>query len=366
MVQDQSDVKESPSSFQTLESVLQSIHGKRLLTVCRGAPDPDFLGSAVALELLASRYQIEVAHIATDQVGDDQNREIIKQLDFELHVNPSQSFIKGYDAFAVLDAHGIEPCMIKKIDGLDWVALIDHHDPVFNGRQPRFVDVRENVGATCTIFAQYLQDGSILDASKPRHVKVATALDIGIRIDTSDCRRATAEDFGALKYLAGFNSKDLLNSLLYQTTSAWEMDSILDIWQHKENVGGYVLASTSNPVPLDQSVFLAKSAERMIRIIGIDTALVYARIGEKVQGSFRTCAKDVRPTEFLERMFPDLRKYGGGCGGHAKMGGFSFPLTALGDISGEGFLAGLGPQEHLDSFMRNRFYTALGKTPSKR
>jgi nanoRNase/pAp phosphatase (c-di-AMP/oligoRNAs hydrolase) len=86
--------------------------------------------------------------------------------------------------------------------------IIDHH-PVNPGSKARFVDIKEDYGATSTIMLEYLR----ADGIKPSP-RLATALFYGIKTDTDDfVRDSTASDINAFKYLYQYVNTSIIKKI---------------------------------------------------------------------------------------------------------------------------------------------------------
>jgi len=352
------------TKVEELCSLLDSYSGKTLDVICRGAPDPDFIGSARAFQEIAALNNVAVRYLSTAPVGHAQNREELTLIDMGIQVFGSSTDLSHCEGYVVLDSSDIDKRVVKALNGASWVALVDHHDPYFfNGARPRFMDVRQDVGSTCTIFASYLLEKGMVDAS-PKGILLATILNFGIQIDTDQFRSATSEDYLMMAQLSRFSDREALNSLMYQSTPRGFMDTYFEAWNRKLPVDQYVLASVSE-LSADDRDAMAFAAQQMIKVKGIDTAIVYAMVndpnnGITVQGSLRTCDKRVRPKKLLDTLFPDIQDLGGDCGGRSSMGGFKIPLDSFEILAGIPLASKSAKWEYAQGEIRSRFSQARG------
>src|SRR6185436_21176727 len=104
------------------------------------------------------------------------------------------------DFIALVDAHDTDPDMIG-LDGIETLTIVDHHRAQVPPRA-RFVDMRNDVGATATIFVEYLQELFPLSVDQDDDRRVATALMHGLATDTDDFSLARSTDFRASSALA--------------------------------------------------------------------------------------------------------------------------------------------------------------------
>ena len=346
---------EIESGVNGLESVLHGYTGKKMLVLCRGDPDPDWLGAAKALELFTKPMNIELDFVSTAPVGCAQNQEEIVWLDMKVKMYTPVMSMKSYSSFGVLDAHGIERRLVKDLNGLPWAFLIDHHDPNLNGMQPQFMDIRRDVGSTCTIISSYIEEKGLLQSSNRIHRVTASALMYGIRVDTNSLKRAKPLDYHVLEYLSHFGDKDALNRLFYQRMTQQDMDLQVKAWKGKVVEGAFVISGVGEIKPKNK-VAMAFAADKFIEVYGYNTALIYGIVGCTLQGSLRTCDPEIRPKLFLESMFPQIYEWGGDCGGH-ETGGFAIPLEKVVEESSNK----ASQWERVRTFVTYQFFQALGK-----
>lgn len=343
------------AKISQLEAVLENYKSKRLLGVCRGDPDPDFLGAAAGFNFFVERLGISTHYMSTEPVGCEQNGEEIDWLGIKIRLYKEGMDFRKYDGFFVLDAHGIDRRLLRPLNDLSFVALIDHHDPHLNGKHPDFVDIRHDVGSTCTIISSYLEERALLKQNCKSDQMVAAALMYGIRVDTNGMKRAYSSDDLANAYLRPFVDQIALNRLFFQRMTVKDMDIQNRAWKNRCVLDHFMISGVGY-IPPKNKTALAIAADKFTELQGINTILIYGVIGDTVQGSLRTCDPQVRPREFLEAMFPVIHEWGGSCGGHGT-GGFSIPIDRI--ASGEEV-----PEivwARVKTFMDSQFFQVLGK-----
>jgi nanoRNase/pAp phosphatase (c-di-AMP/oligoRNAs hydrolase) len=192
------------------------------------------------------------------------------------------------------------------------------------------------VGATATIYAEYLEDGALeLSKSRKEHVIVATALMHGLITDTGNFIRAKPDDFRAAIFLSQLMDTDLLNQIMSQARSKQAMEIIRRALGNREIVDsfsisgiGYLRAEDRDAIP--------EAADFLLTEENVHTAIVYGIVTaegreESLTGSMRTSKITLDPDDFLKDAFGRNAEgafYGGGKEG---AGGFEIPV---------GFLAG--------------------------
>src|SRR6202000_661353 len=108
------------------------------------------------------------------EVSHRENRALVKLLGLELRKIKSVREVGGVDFIALRDAHEVDP---ELPDGNDYevLTIVDHHRPA-SPPKARFVDLRMDVGATSTIFVEYLMELAALDPDLEEARRIAPAL----------------------------------------------------------------------------------------------------------------------------------------------------------------------------------------------
>lgn len=315
-----------------LFDVLESVRGKKLLICIKGYPDPDNIGSALALQWLVSNYEIESKIVYFDEISHHENRALVKKLDLEMEQWNLSKVPQGYDYFAVNDSQSPD-LPIELPPETKLLCFVDHHKSV-GGIEGRFVDIREDSGSTSAIYAEYLKyshvefTGDTYDESK-----IATALMHGIRTDTDDFVNATRLDFKASEYLADFMDKELLSLISRQAISAKTMDLTQVALQHKDIRETYLFSGVGFVRDEDRDG-IGQCADYLLHREGIETVVVYGVVGNSyIDGSLRTKSHTLDPDKWLKDVFGQDREgkwYGGG---RKDKGGFQIPLGVFSKCS---------------------------------
>jgi nanoRNase/pAp phosphatase (c-di-AMP/oligoRNAs hydrolase) len=308
-----------------LERVLSQYQGTRLVAFLKGHPDPDSIASALAHRHICEHFGIEVDIFYFEELSRHENKALVKRLDIDLVQWKGDQSLTEYTGFCLVDTQSPDlPIQLPK--GMPLVSMVDHHRRLgpINGE---FVDIREDAGSTCAIYAEYLSDGPFgLDINSPDSVRLATALIHGIRTDTDDFVTARALDFKAAAYLAPFIDRELLITISEQSISAKSMDILHVALDRKIIKGNYLLAGVGYVREEDRDG-IGEAADYLLKREGIDTVLVYGVVGRKtIDGSLRTSSNTVDPDKWIKGLFgadSEGRYYGGG---RRDKGGFQIPL----------------------------------------
>lgn len=214
------------------------------------------------------------------------------------------------------------------------IGLIDHHSPPEKPSTP-FYDIREDIGACCTmIFDYYYEEGIQLERN------VATALLTGLMMDTAFMTRGvTRTDMHAFSELFFQGDWKSASTLLKNSLS------LQDLQVFREAINACEVAGDFAFVPVEKQCspeVMAITADFFLGLQEIKFVVVLVPDREQYRISVRS--EDIaRPTDRIIRKA--LRGVGYG-GGHVHMGGGNIPRD-------------LFPGQKT---LRNRFIEAMGKT----
>jgi len=192
--------------FQILDLINELKDEKRIFIQTHNFPDHDAVASAYGLSKLLLEFGIN-SHII--YMGEIQRDSLIKMIE-SLNIN-----ISKYEEFDIRDEEKIivvDGCKgnsnVEDLNG-DEILVIDHHD-VNEPENIRYVDIRSSYGACSTIIYTYYKQ---LGKDIPKDV--ATALIIGLNIDTAQFTRGVSEeDVNAFHSLYIESNIPLVNSIL--------------------------------------------------------------------------------------------------------------------------------------------------------
>jgi nanoRNase/pAp phosphatase (c-di-AMP/oligoRNAs hydrolase) len=314
---------------QAFADALALAKGKHLLIVLRGHPDPDGIASALAQAHIAQRMGVAKTTIGyCHELSHRENRALVKLLNLDLRRIKSVKEIEPVDFLALVDAHDVDPDLADA-ENIEVLTIVDHHRAVAPPRA-RFVDLRPDVGATATIFVEYIEQLSPLDAESEDDRRIATALMHGLSTDTDDFMLARAGDFRAAGQIAEVLDRELLEDLSRRLIAPNAMDVIARALSTLLVRRNFATAGVGF-VPEGDRDTIAQAADFLVRREDIDTVVVYGVVGDKtIEGSLRTHSPSVDPAAWLEQAFgfdDKGRAYGGG---RRDKGGFRIPIGFLG------------------------------------
>jgi nanoRNase/pAp phosphatase (c-di-AMP/oligoRNAs hydrolase) len=175
----------------------------RVAILLQDDPDPDALGSAIALRTVLGRNRQTTPIFSFRSITRPENRNMVRLLDIDVAQACTED-LRNFDKIATVD---VQPAYFNgRVPRVD--VVIDHH-PGYPGGAAAFEDVRVRYGATSTIMTEYL-----VTAQERISERLATALAYGIKSDTlALSRRATEEDYEAWATLARFANYSLLRRI---------------------------------------------------------------------------------------------------------------------------------------------------------
>lgn len=169
------------SQFQAKDQVLVVINA-----------DPDAIASAMSVKRLLWKKVVSVTLAHINVIERPDNIAMARLLNARL-VHIDKVTVNQYDRFVIVDS---QPDHHERFSTFKADVVIDHH-PVGKSPVAGYVDIRPDYGATSTMMIEYLKAAGIKPA-----MKLATALYLGIKVDTSDFeRRVLIEDVRAFQFV---------------------------------------------------------------------------------------------------------------------------------------------------------------------
>ncbi len=315
--------------WQELERVLAGATDKPHVILLGGHPDPDSIGSALAHKRLCERLGVSatIAHVLP--ISRAENRAMVKLLNVPMVKVTETEELETFGYLALVDASQSEQA-IRLPDELKLLTVVDHHRPAAIPKAA-FVDIRHDVGATATIYAEYSERGLVpFGANGNDDSVVATAMFFGIQTDTDDFAFSTPADFRAAAYLKAFCDAETLSRVGRRTLTAEAMEAVGRALLDLQVVRDFALAGVGR-VSAQNRDAIPMAADYILRREDIDTVVVFGVVEDRIDGSLRTRRASVDPALFMHNAFGDDsqgRPFGGG---RADMGGFRIPLGLLGE-----------------------------------
>jgi nanoRNase/pAp phosphatase (c-di-AMP/oligoRNAs hydrolase) len=320
------------SEWQTLAELLKRRSGESHLVLIQGTPDPDAISSALAYQFLANQFEIDTTIMSFANVSHHENRALVKKLGISLTRYDESFDLTPFKAYSVVDSQRYHSPIDYKLHelGITFLAFVDHHREESNPPPALFIDIRENVQSTASIFIEYIKEAfpKGLEPSDTLHVKLATALMHGIRSDTNRFVLGTKHEFEAAAYLAPCADNQIIDVIERKVLTSSMLDILENALVNRHihdnfifSDVGYVRSSDRDGIPQAAELLLARE--------GTDTVFVFGIVDEKmIDGSLRTRSETINPDEFLKGVLgssPENGRYYGG-GNIRDRGGFQIPL----------------------------------------
>jgi nanoRNase/pAp phosphatase (c-di-AMP/oligoRNAs hydrolase) len=333
------------TAHDNLFDLLTARRGERHIILLHAYPDPDAISSACAHRLISAVCGVETAIVYCGTISHTQNIALTRLLDLNLILYDSGLDLKAYAGAVYVDHQGGTcPELVEALQaaGVPLLIVVDHHE-MQGHLQPAFSDIRR-VGATATIYAEYLEHGPLqLNKANKEHVKVATAMLHGLMTDTGNFVRAGAADFHAASFLSRYSDVNLLSQIISQSRSKPTMDIIHRALASRTIVANFSIAGVGYLRDENRDA-IPQTADFLASEENVHTAIVYGIVsddsgGEKLVGSLRTSKLVLDPDRFIKDVFgKDASGHYFG-GGKQTAGGFHIPI---------GFLAGTGRDNYAD------------------
>jgi len=322
-------------------------------------PDPDAMSSALAVDQLAAARGTETKLCYSGEIRRPENRAFETVLDLDFDRVETVGDIKT-EAVVLVDHN--EPRGFAGAEKVEPVAVVDHHPG--GGTGADFTDVRTDMGACATIFAEYFEDlewdffevdialtdggvdtDDIPENAMPSHV--ATGLIYGIQSDTRSLTNGcSAADFAAAAYLYQGVDSDLLNRIANPQVDAEVLDVKAKAISDREVRAPFGFSDVGEVSNTDA---IPQAADELETLEGVSAVVV---IGEK-EGTIRVAGRSrddrVHIGRAIEAVVDDIPMAEGG--GHARMGGGKIPIE---------YMDGIGPSEGVSKDeLEERFFNAM-------
>ncbi len=281
-------------------------------------PDPDSLGSMLGLaHLVETRLNKPTRLIRDGLISRAENRAMVELLEVDLEPVEEVTWRPG-EALVMVDS---QPNTGRHTfdGGAPLYAVIDHHDTHGDLEGIPFVDVRRDLGATCSVVTSYLMEQEI---EVPQ--RVATALLYGIETEVSGYpREASALDDRALLFLYPHADKDMVSRIRNARLPQSYFECLLQALQ-SSFIYDRLIISWVNELP--QPELAAEVVDFLIRFEEVDWAVCAGVYQDKLILSVRAAVENAHAGDMLAQVVGKM----GRAGGHDRRAGgtISLPSTS--------------------------------------
>jgi len=312
-----------------LVEFLRKFKGKNIFISVLGSPDPDGLASAWALKVIARHAGVNADIFYFEELSRPDNTEFLHVLDIPARKATNDALEDGrYEGYAAVDRQN--PTLPVPVE-IPLLVHIDHH--AGSETKALFSYRREDVGSTSAIMTWLLMPffDTIFTNDDERR-RLCTALMFGIRTDTMDFITATQKDFKASAFISPFTDKCTIRKLCATPLGVPFLKTLkqaLDSMKVKESM---LVAYAGNVQPKARDS-IGQTADFLLRVEGVETAIVFGLVKGFVVGSLRTKSDSLDTAKILEDALRPVVKGTVDCGGRRFAGGFQIPLDNLTGVS---------------------------------
>ena len=291
---------------------------ERALILTHDNPDPDSIAAGVALaHLLEKLAGVEAIVAYGGIVGRAENRALLKVL--RLPVVPLARIVfDDYDLICMVDTQpeqGNHSLPARNFPDV----VIDHHPERPESQLAPIADVGGSVGSTSTLVAEYFR-ASGLKIPPP----VATALFYGIKADTRDLGRQTAQaDVDAYLWLFPLADKDALGQIEHPRLPSDYFRLYHQAIERAQVFGDEVVVCDLGEIYTPDMV--AEVAERFMYLEGMRWSLAFGEYEDALYFSIRTSDRRMNAGRLIRDV---IEAKGGVAGGHGTMAGARLPVAA--------------------------------------
>jgi nanoRNase/pAp phosphatase (c-di-AMP/oligoRNAs hydrolase) len=282
-------------------------------------PDPDAIGSALALRELLGRNRTTTPIVTFGEVTRPENRAMIHHLDVQIDQIEPSDLHKDGAGLAMVDVQ--PPYFTQPLGAVDLV--VDHH-PKRAAFKAHFTDLRTPYGATSTIFTEYLRAIGMEPSQR-----LATALLYGIKVDTMFLERGSIlADLSAFAYLYPLANKALIARIERPAVPREDMEALGRALSTLDLEDGVAFVHMGE---VKREDVLPQMAEFLLQMEGVEWGVVSGLVKDRVIISVRNVGYVKSAGDIMKRLYDDI----GSAGGHRMMAKAVVPLERFREKFGE-------------------------------
>ncbi len=305
---------------QKVEKIRSVFHEKdKIHILLQHDPDPDGIGSALALRELLGRNKTTTPIVTFGEVTRPENLAMLRLLEITIDRITYDDLHQKGAGLAMVDVQ--PPYFDRSFSKVDLV--VDHHPK----REPfvaRFADLRPHYGATSTIFTEYLRSAGVEPSQR-----LATALLYGIKSDTLFLERGNhMADLEAFTFLYPFASRALITRMERPSLPREDLEALGRALNRLELTDGVAVIHMGE---VKREDVIPQMAEFCLQIEGVEWGVVSGLCGDRVVISVRNVGYVKSAGEILKRLFDEI----GSAGGHRAMAKAVVPLGRFREQFGE-------------------------------
>jgi len=293
--------------------------GKKIHILLQHDPDPDAIGSALALRELLGRNRATTPIVTFGGITRPENLAMIRLLDIQIDRISYNDLHKDGARLALVDVQ--PPYFGATLGRVDLV--VDHH-PKRASFKARFADLRSGYGSTSTIFTEYLRAASMEPSQR-----LATALVYGIKTDTLFLERGSNRaDLSAFNFLYPIANKAMITRIERPALPREDLEAMGRALSRLQVDSGVAVIHLGE---VNREDVIPQIAEFCLQIEGVDWSVVSGLVKDRVVISVRNVGYVKSAGEIMKKLYDDI----GSAGGHRAMAKAVVPLDRFKERFGE-------------------------------
>lgn len=282
-------------------------------------PDPDAIGSALALRELLGRKRATTPIVTFGEVTRPENLAMLRLLDIQIDRITYEDLHQDGARLALVDVQ--PPYFERSLGRVDLV--VDHH-PKRAPFSARFTDLRTQYGATSTIFTEYLRAAGMEPSQR-----LATALLYGIKTDTLFLERGShIVDLEAFTFLYPYANRALITKMERPALPREDLEALGRALSRLQLQDGVAVIHIGE---IKREDVIPQMAEFCLQIEGVEWGIVSGLCGDRVVISVRNVGYVKSAGDIMKRLFDTI----GSAGGHRAMAKAVVPLERFKQEFGE-------------------------------
>jgi nanoRNase/pAp phosphatase (c-di-AMP/oligoRNAs hydrolase) len=288
---------------------------ERIAILLQDDPDPDAIGSGLALRQVLGRNKQTAPLVTFGRVTRPENIAMVKLLEVEME-QVTEKTLKKFDRVAVVDLQ--PPHLAHPPAEIDLV--IDHHPEQFNYKS-HIKDIRPGYGATSSILLEYLRC-----AEATIGTRLATAMLYGIKSDTFLLTRDVNEwDVEAFSYLYPLANQNLMRRIERPELPPAALDALSIALKNRRVIDKVAFVHLGK---VERDDLIPQIADFSLQFEGIEWACVSGLFENNYIMSIRNVGYVRAAGRVVKEAFGEI----GSAGGHASMAKAIIPLSRIAKI----------------------------------
>jgi nanoRNase/pAp phosphatase (c-di-AMP/oligoRNAs hydrolase) len=282
-------------------------------------PDPDAIGSALALRELLGRNRPTTPIVTFGEVTRPENLAMLRLLEIQIDRITPEDLHRDGARLALVD---VQPPYFEQ--WLGRVDLVVDHHPRRTDFKARFTDLRTAYGATSTIFTEYLRAAGVEPSQR-----LATALLYGIKTDTLFLERGSnLADLNAFSFLYPSANKAMITRIERPALPLEDLEALGRSLTRLELDNGVAVIYLGE---VKREDVIPQMAEFCLQIEGVEWSVVGGLYENRVVISVRNVGYVKSAGEIMKRLYDDI----GSAGGHRAMAKAVVPVDRFKEKFGE-------------------------------